>query len=150
VKSIYIDADACPVKDFTYRVAKRYGWTVHVVSRVAIHVPKETWILPIVAGDGFDKVDDWIVDHLQANDIVVTGDVLLAKRCVEKQARVIDPRGRILDEDNIAEAVAMRELVAELRERGEIGLGPAKIGKKNQSNYLASLDELINRIQRGK
>lgn len=148
--SIYIDADACPVKEHTFKVAKRYSWNVYVVSRVAIFVPRADWILPIVAGDGFDKVDDWIVEHIGANDIVVTGDILLADRCVKKAARVIDNRGRILDEDNIAEAVAMRELVTELRQRGEIGLGPAKMGKKQHSNYLSSLDELINRIRNGK
>lgn len=148
--SIYIDADACPVKEFTFRVAKRYGWKVFVVSRVAIHVPRAEYIHPVVAGEGFDRVDDWIVEHIGENDIVVTSDIPLADRCVKKSARVIDNRGRILDADNIAEAVAMRELVTELRERGEIGLGPAKMGKKQQSNFLSSLDELINRIQRGR
>lgn len=150
VPSIYIDADACPVKEQTFKVAKRYSWKVFVVSRVPIFLPRADWILPVIAGDGFDKVDDCIVERIGKNDIVVTGDILLADRCVKKEARVIDNRGRILDADNIAEAVAMRELVSELRQRGEIGLGPAKMGKKHQSNYLASLDELINRVNRGK
>lgn len=146
--NIYIDADACPVKEDTFRVAKRYGLKVVVVSRVPIHLPMADWILPVVAGDGFDRVDDCIVEKIGAKDIVVTGDLLLADRCIKKSARVIDPRGRILDEDSIAEALSMRELLSELRQRGEIGLGPPKMGKKHKSNYLSSLDELINRIKR--
>lgn len=138
------------MKEETFRVAKRYGWSVFVVSRVPIHLPRAEWIIPVVAGDGFDSVDDLIVEKLAVDDIVVTGDILLAQRCVEKSARVIDPRGRILNADNIAEAVSMRELVSELRQRGEIGLGPAKKGKKQLSNFLASLDELINRVKHGK
>jgi len=145
---IYIDADACPVKEDTFRVAKRYSLKVIVVSRVAIFLPRADWIVPVVAGDGFDKADDWIVEHVQANDIVVTGDLLLADRCIKKEALVIDPRGRILDPDNIAEALSMRELLSELRQRGEIGLGPPKMGKKHKSSYLSSLDELINRVKR--
>lgn len=148
--ALYIDADACPVKEDTFRVAKRYSWKVWVVSRVAIHLPIADWILPVVAGDGFDKVDDWIAEHIDTNDIVVTGDLLLAERCIKKSARVIDPRGRLLDSDNISEALSMRELMSELRQRGEIGLGPAKMGKKNKSNYSAQLDELINKVNRGK
>lgn len=148
VLNIYIDADACPVKEDTFRVAKRYGLKVIVVSRVPIHLPIADWIVPVVAGDGFDRVDDWIVENISEGDISVTGDILLAKRCIEKSARVIDPRGRILDADTIAEAVSMRELLSELRQRGEIGLGPPKMGKKHKSNYLSSLDELINRIKR--
>ncbi len=148
--AVYIDADACPVKEDTFRVANRYGCKVWVVSRVAIFLPRADWIVPVVAGDGFDKADDWIVEHIQANDIAVTGDLLLAERCILKQARVIDPRGRILDPDNISEALSMRELLSELRQRGEIGLGPAKMGKKHKSNYSSSLDELINKIKRGK
>ncbi len=146
---IYIDADACPVKEDTFRVAKRYGLKVFVVSRVPIHLPIADWIVPVVAGDGFDRVDDWIVEKIAAGDIAVTGDILLAQRCIEKSGRAIDPRGRILDADNISEAVSMRELLSELRQRGEIGLGPAKMGKKHKSNYLSALDELIHRIKRG-
>ena len=138
------------MKEQTFRVAKRYDWKVYVVSRVAIFLPRADWILPIVAGEGFDKVDDWIVEHIGKDDIVVTGDILLAQRCIQKEGRVIDNRGRILDADNIDETVAMRELLSELRQRGEIGLGPAKIGKKQHSNYLSSLDELINRVKNGR
>ena len=150
VPAIYIDADACPVKEQTFRVAKRYDLKVFVVSRVPIFLPRADWIVPIVAGEGFDRADDWIVEHIQKGDIVVTGDILLAERCVKKEASGIDPRGRVFDENTIAEAVAMRELLSELRQRGEIGLGPARMGKKNQSNYLAALDELINRVKRAR
>jgi uncharacterized protein len=147
---IQIDADACPVKEDIFRIAKRYSWNVWVVSRVPIFLPRAEWIVPVVAGDGFDKVDDWIVENLARNDIVVTGDLLLADRCIKKLARVIDPRGRVLDEDNIAESLSMRELLSELRQRGEIGLGPPKMGKKHKSSFSSALDELINKVNRGK
>lgn len=145
---IYIDADACPVKEDTFKVAKRYQLTVHVVSGVAIHLPKADWILPAVAGPGFDAVDNWIAEHAKENDIVVTADILLADRVIKNSVFVIDPRGRILDADNIGDARATRELLSELRQRGEIGLGPAKMGKNNRSNYLSSLDELINLVMK--
>jgi uncharacterized protein len=145
---IYIDADACPVKEDTFRVAKRYGLKVMVVSRVPIHLPIADWILPVVAGDGFDRVDDWIVEHIGEKDIAVTGDILLADRCIQRSAHVIDPRGRVFDAENISEALSMRELLSDLRQRGEIGLGPPKMGKKHKSNYLSALDEMIHRIKR--
>ena len=144
---IYVDADACPVKEHTFKVAKRYQLKVLVVSRVPIFLPKADWIVPVVAGEGFDAVDDWIAADIKKDDIAVTNDLLLAERCLKQEARVIDPRGRILDADNIGDALATRELLAELRQRGEIGLGPAKMGKKNQSNYLSSLDTVIQSVK---
>ena len=145
---IYIDADACPVKDETYRVAKRYSLQVVVVSHHALVVPKADGIVPIVVAQGFDAVDNWIEAEAAAFDIVITNDILLAERCIKKGALVTDPRGRILDENNIGEAVVRRELLDELRQRGEIGLGPQKHGKKQNSNFLSSLDTLINRAKK--
>lgn len=146
--TIYVDADACPVKEQTFKVAKRYDLTVKVVSHNPIFLPRADWIIPVVVEQGFDAVDDWIVEQVQKNDIVVTGDILLAGRCIEKAARVIDPRGRILDENNIGEAVARRGLLDELRQRGDLKTGPQKMGKQNKSNYLSALDELINNLLR--
>ena len=145
---IYIDADACPVKEDTFRVAKRYALKVFVVSRVPIFLPKADWILPVVAGDQFDAVDDWIEAHIQKDDIVITNDILLAARCLKKESRVLDTRGRVFDEDNIGEALAHRELASELRQRGELGLGPKKMVGKHRSNYNSALDELINAVRK--
>ena len=134
---IYIDADACPVKEQTFKVAKRYALKVYVVSAVPIFLPKADWILSIVVGKDFDAVDNWIAEKMSPHDIVVTNDIPLAARVVERGGKVIDPRGKILDEENIGEAVAYRELSAELRQRGELNLGPKKMGKSHQSNFLA-------------
>ncbi len=141
---LYLDADACPVKEDAYRVAERYSMKVFVVANREIVIPKNPRIELVVAGQAFDAVDDWIATHVGARDIVVTNDILLAARCIEREALVLDPRGRVLDSENIGEALAMRELLSELRQRGELGLGPAKMGKKNKSNFRASLDSLVN------
>lgn len=141
---IYIDADACPVKEETFRVAKRYSLSVYVVSHHPIRLPQADWIIPQVVPQGFDAVDDWIVENVASYDVVITNDILLAGRCVEKKALVTDPRGRIYDENNIGEAIARRGLLDELRQRGDIGLGPQKHAKKQTSNFLSTLDSLIN------
>ncbi len=141
---LYLDADACPVKEESFRVAKRYSLQVYAVSNVPLFLPKADWIHPVVAGKAFDAVDDWIAEHVVANDIVITNDILLAERCVKKGARVCNPRGHIYDEDNIGEAISMRGIMDELRQRGEAGLGPKKMGGKHKSNFLASLDKVIN------
>lgn len=147
---LYLDADACPVKEDAYRVAERYTLKVFVVANREIFVPKNPRIEMVNAGPGFDAVDDWIAAHVGANDIVVTNDLLLAERCIAKEARVLDPRGRVLDAENIGDALSMRELLSELRQRGEIGLGPAKMGKKNKSNFRAALDTLVNAARRSR
>lgn len=146
---LYLDADACPVKEDAYRVAERYQLKVFVVANREIFVPKNPRIVMVDAGSGFDAVDDWIASHVGRKDIVVTNDVLLAERCIRNEALVCDPRGRILDAENIGEALAMRELLSELRQRGAIGLGPARMGKKNKSSFRASLDTLVNLARKG-
>src|SRR6185437_5776850 len=95
--AIYVDGDGCPVKEEVYRVAQRYGWKVFLVCNSAQRVPKASWLQPVVVGTAFDAVDDWIAERIGDGDIAVTNDLLLAKRCLDKRARVIDPRGRELD-----------------------------------------------------
>ena len=109
---IFIDADSCPVKDETYKVAKRCGLDVVLVAAQWLRVPTEPWIsLEVVKDEGqLDAADDWIVDHAEEQDIVVTEDILLAGRCLEKRARVVSPRGRVFTTDSIGEAIAIREL----------------------------------------
>jgi uncharacterized protein YaiI (UPF0178 family) len=148
VLDLYLDADACPVKEDAYRVAERYGLRVFVVANREIFVPKNPRIALVVASGGFDAVDDWIATHVGRKDIVVTNDLLLANRCIGRDAFVLDPRGRILNRDNIGEALAMRELLSELRLRGAIGLGPPKMGKRHKSNFRAALDEVVQAARR--
>jgi len=145
---IYIDADACPVKESVFRVSERYHLKVYVVSNHPKLLPKSSFIVPVVVLKKFDAVDDWISSQVKPNDLVVTNDILLADRCIKKGATAIDPRGKILDENNIGEALSMRELLSELRQRGDLQTGPKSMGKKHHSNFLASLDKIINHLMR--
>jgi uncharacterized protein YaiI (UPF0178 family) len=145
---IYIDADACPVKESVFKVAQRYGIKVFVVSNHPKIVPKIDSIVAVVVAKTFDAVDEWIVSQIKPNDLVVSNDVLLAEKCIKKGSLVIDPRGKILDENNIGEAVSMRELLSELRSRGDLKTGPKAMGKKHQSNFLSNLDKVINQLKR--
>jgi uncharacterized protein YaiI (UPF0178 family) len=148
---IYVDADSCPVKNEVYKVAKRYGLQVTLVSASWFRVPNEPWIhLEVVKETGeLDVADDWIVDRIGAGDIVVSEDIILASRCLERDARVLNPRGRAFTPDSIGEALATRELMADLREAGSITGGPAPFGKADRSRFLQRLDEIINDVKRG-
>lgn len=145
---IYIDADACPVKDEVYKVAARYDLHVLVVANQWINVPLNPKIEMMVVDGGFDAADDWIVDNSVAHDIVITADILLANRCVEKKVRVIGPKGEEFTEDNVGSAVANRELMQNLRQMGEMRGGPAPMDKKARSNFLATLDQVIQSSKR--
>lgn len=147
---IFIDADSCPVKDEVYRVAKRYGLQVTLVAASWMRVPTESWIhLEVVKETGeLDVADDWIVEKVEAGDIVVSEDIILASRCLEKGARALNPRGRVFTPETIGEALATRELMADLREAGTITGGPAPFGKGQRSEFLQRLDEIINAIKR--
>lgn len=145
---IYIDADACPVKESVFKVAERYQLKVYVVSNHPKAIPQSENIVPIVVEQRFDAVDDYISSKIKSRDLVVSNDVLLAERCIKKGAVAIDPRGKILDENNIGEALSMRELLSELRQRGDLKTGPKGMGKKHHSNFLASLDKVINQLIR--
>ena len=150
VLDIYVDADGCPVKQETYRVAERYGLKVVLVADARMRVPDEDWIQLVVVKGGFDAADDWIVEHVERDDIVITGDIPLADRCLKKGARVLDPRGRVYREDSIGQALAMRDLMAHLRELGVESGGPAPFEKRDRSQFLQRLDETVQAIRRGK
>lgn len=145
---IFIDADACPVKNEVYRVAERYCLDVTLVANSWMRVPDHTRIVLEVVGDGFDAADDWIVAHVQSHDIVITADVLLASRCLKKGARVLGTSGKPFTEANIGSAVATRNLLSDLRETGEITGGPAPLTKRDRSLFLQKLDEVIQSIRR--
>jgi len=145
---IYVDADACPVKQEVYRVAGRYQLDVTLVANSRMRIPDERWIALEVVGGGFDEADDWIVEHVQPHDIVITADVLLASRCLKKDARVIGSTGKPFTDDNIGAAVATRDLMSDLRGAGEITGGPAPLTKRDRSRFLQKLDEVIQSIRR--
>lgn len=145
---IFVDADACPVKNEVYRVAERCGLEVTLVANGWMRVPQVRWLRLQVVADGFDAADDWIVAQLAPQDIVVTADILLASRCVKAGARVIGPTGKPFTEDNIGQAVAARDLLAELRSAGEHTGGPPPLNKRDRSRFLQKLDEMIQAIRR--
>ena len=146
--AILIDADACPVKEEAYRVARRYGVPVKLVSNAWLNVPREPLIERIVVDSGFDAADDWIALHADAMSIVVTTDILLADRCVKKGATVIAPTGKPFDAASIGNAVAQRALMADLRAMGEVSGGPAPFAKADRSRFLSALDVAVNRLKR--
>ncbi len=150
MSDIYIDADACPVKEHTFRVAKRYGLKVFVVSNSSIVVPAAEWIEAVVVGSAFDAVDDWIEGKVTEDDIVITNDLLLTARCLKKGARVMNPRGKVYTDENIGDALSTRELMSELRQRGVLDLGPTKMGKNHRSSFLSALDQEINAAMKKK
>ena len=146
---IYVDADACPVKQEVYRVARRYGLEVTLVANSWMRIPDERGLALEVVEDGFDAADDWIVEHVGAADVVVTADVPLASRCLKAGARVIGPTGRPFTDDNIGQAVATRDLLAGIRGAGEMTGGPSPITQRDRSRFLQLLDEVIQSIRRG-
>jgi uncharacterized protein YaiI (UPF0178 family) len=113
-----------------------------------MRVPDQSWIVLKVVEDGFDAADDWIVEHLKPQDIVVTADIPLASRCLTRGARVIGPTGKPFTENNIGQAVATRDLMSELRSAGEITGGPPPLKKTDRSRFLQQLDEMIQSIRR--
>ncbi len=148
VLDIFIDADGCPVKQEVYRVAQRYKLRVTVVANSRIHIPYGTWIELVVVKEHFDAVDDWIVEHIAENDIVITGDIPLAARCLNKGALVLGLRGDTFTHDSIGEALASRELLANLRELGTVTGGPAPFESRDRSRFLQRLDETIQAVLR--
>ena len=145
---ILIDADACPVKDETYRVARRYGLHVILVSNMWMRVLEQPWLEQIVVTDHPDAADDWIADHSTDCDIVITADIPLAGRCLEKNARVMSPRGRYYTEDDIGEALSNRDLREQLRDMGIMTGGPKPFSKQDRSHFLQRLDQLIQSLKR--
>ncbi|MFH0998412.1 MAG: YaiI/YqxD family protein [Pseudomonadota bacterium] len=145
---IFVDADACPVKQEVYRVASRYGLDVTLVANSWMRIPNERGLVLEVVKDGFDAADDWIVEHVQPHDIVITADIPLASRCLKQGACVIGPKGKPFTANNIGQAVAMRDLLSGLRDSGEITGGPPPLKKSDRSRFLQQLDNEIQSIRR--
>lgn len=145
---IFVDADACPVKPEVYRVAERCGLQVTLVTNSWMRVPDHPWLRLKLVEDGFDAADDWIVDHIEPDDIVVTADILLANRCLKAGARAIGTTGKPFTENNIGQIVATRDLLTDLRGAGEVTGGPPPLTKRDRSRFLQSLDAVIQEIRR--
>lgn len=145
---IYVDADACPVKDEIYRVAGRHGLTVLIVANSYINVPRDPLVERVVVSDGFDAADDWIAERVTRGDIVVTSDIPLASRCVKAGATVLGPTGKPFTEAGIGMALATRNLMQDLRAMGEVSGGPKPFSSKDRSAFLQALDGAIVRLKR--
>ncbi|MEZ5826130.1 MAG: YaiI/YqxD family protein [Geminicoccaceae bacterium] len=145
---IYIDADGCPVKEETYRVAGRYGLKVWLVANHWLRAPETPLIEKIVVEEGLDRADDWIAERAGPGDIVVTSDVPLADRCVKAGARVISGSGKVFSQSSIGSDLAMRNLMTELRETGEIRGGGRPMSKQDRSRFLQELDKAVQAIRR--
>jgi hypothetical protein len=145
---IYIDADACPVKEETYKVAIRYGLQTFVVSNTFMQIPKAALIERVIVSAGADVADDWIVEHINAGDVVVTNDIPLAARALAKDAHAVAPHGRAFTGDSIGMALAQRALMDHIRSTGEITGGPPPFSSANRSQFLQALDQIISRERR--
>lgn len=148
--NVYVDADASPVKNETIRVARRYGLKVYFVSNFMMRIPEYKLVEMIVVSDEPDAADDWIVDHITENDVVVSADIPFISRCVKKGARVLDPKGRVYTEESIGDALSRRDIMTFLRDTGNrdtVSRAPA-YDKQDRSRFLQRLDDLIQAIRR--
>ena len=145
---ILVDADACPVKDEVYRVAWRRAVPVKVVSNSHMRVPEHPLIERVVVSDAFDAADDWIESQADAKTVVVTGDILLADRCLKAGATVIGPNGKPFTAASIGGAIATRAIMADLRSGAGVTGGPAPFAKADRSRFLQALDEALARLAR--
>lgn len=141
---IYVDADACPVKDEIYKVAKRYNIPVIIVSNSWMRTPDDPQITFIQVGNGFDEADLWIIEKVNKNEIVITTDIPMASECLKQGAHVLGPKGRVFTHESIGEALASREVSSQLREHGLMSGGPAPFTQKDRSRFLQKLDDTIN------
>ncbi|HEY8614708.1 YaiI/YqxD family protein [Phenylobacterium sp.] len=145
---IFIDADACPVKDEVYKVAARYGLTTTVVSNSFIQIPASPRIERMIVDAGPDVADDWIAERTQPGDIVVTNDIPLAERVLKAGGSAIAPNGREFTPDSIGQALASRAIGEHLRSLGEMTGGPKPFDRQARSRFLQALDEAVNRERR--
>jgi uncharacterized protein YaiI (UPF0178 family) len=145
---IYVDADACPVKDETLRVAARHGLKTYLVSDGGIRPRQSPLVELVIVAQGADAADDWIAEQIQETDICITNDIPLAARCLERGALAIKPNGEPFTENGIGMALANREIMQGLRERGEITGGPRPFGKSDRSQFLNRLETTVQAAKR--
>jgi uncharacterized protein YaiI (UPF0178 family) len=145
---IFVDADACPVKNEVYRVAERYGLKVFIVANSFMNVPRSDMIERVMVKEGPDVADNWIAERAGERDIVVTADIPLAGRCVKNGACVIGPTGKPFDDDSIGMALATRDLLTDLRSAGAATRGPPPLSRQDISRFLSALDLAVTRLKR--
>jgi uncharacterized protein YaiI (UPF0178 family) len=145
---ILVDADACPVKEEIYKVAFRHDVPVTIVSNSPFRVPIDPLIERVVVHGGFDAADDWIAERADGSAVVITGDILLADRCLKAGATVIAHIGRPFTQASIGSAIATRAIMADLRAGGDVIGGPAPFAKADRSRFLQALDEALVRLER--
>ncbi len=145
---IFIDADACPVKDETYKVARRYGLKTWVVSNAFIMIPASPLIERVIVEAGPDVADDWIAEHVKPGDVVVTNDIPLAERVLRAGAAALTPAGKPFTENSIGSAIAQRALMEQLRSTGDIYGGPRPFDRNDRSAFLQSLDQIVSKSLR--
>ena len=145
---IYVDADACPVKEEVVRVADRHRLTVYMVSNAYMRLPDSPLVQRVVVGKDADEADDWIAERVGASDIAITADIPLASRCLKAGAAVLGPTGKPFTDAGIGTALAMRDLMGHLRETGEIRGGGPGYTKKDRSRFLEVLEQTIRANQR--
>ena len=145
---IYVDADACPVKEEAAKVALRHNLIIHYVSNSHMRLPFGDNVKRVVVSEGANAADNWIVEQAQAGDVVITGDIPLASRAIKKSAKVITHNGKLFSEDSIGMALAMRDLMSQLREIGEVrGNNPA-FTPADRSRFLQGLENMIQTLKR--
>ena len=144
--TVYIDADGCAVREETYKVSERYKLKVVVVANKPMAIPLNDRTMMKTVPGGFDTADDWIAENIGIGDILITADILLADRAIKCGARVIGPKGRELNEDNIGNAVGGRELSQHLRDLGNKKTGPSAMSPADRSMFLSKLDQIINAV----
>ena len=145
---IFIDADACPVKDEIYKVAGRYGLKTWVVSNAFMQIPQSPLIARMIVDAGPDIADDWIAERVAPGDVVVTNDIPLAERVLHARGHALKPNGERFTENSIGSAIAQRALMEQLRSTGEITGGPKPFDARDRSRFLQALDEVIQKERR--
>jgi uncharacterized protein len=145
---IFVDADACPVKEEVYRIAERHGLRVYVVANSPIQVPRNGMVERVTVPVDQDAADDWIAERADPAVIVVTNDIVLAGRCLKAGAKVIAANGSAFTDSSIGMALAMRDLMADLRDSGHVGGGPPAFSPRDRSAFRSALDQAIRRLQR--
>ncbi len=146
---IFVDADACPVKDEVVRVGERHGLIMHFVSNQWMRLDDSPLVKRVIVPDGPDMADDWIAEHIGPADVAITTDIPLAARCMERGARVLGPTGKPFTEDSIGMALAMRELHQQLRETGEMMGGNRGFTRQDRSRFLSELENMVQAAKRG-
>jgi uncharacterized protein YaiI (UPF0178 family) len=145
--NIYVDGDACPVKDEVFRVAERHNLKVYLVANSWLRIGAKPFVEQVVVSQGPDVADDWIAERISDGDIVITSDIPLADRCLKNAARALAPTGKPFTPDSIGMALAVRNLMNDLRETGEVTGGNASFTKQDRSHFLSELEAQITAIK---